>query len=167
MNRLAIPCGIITGTSTLNGYNGPHAWNIICLESRYYHVDVTWDICMKEKGGHLFDYLLLDDCLISRDHRWSDSSIPHCADQSKEFYVKKRLICHNEAEAINILGKQIRSRKKVVGFRCSKASAESILNADSLSKILNAAMQQCGCTYSGVNYGYNVGTGTAYFKINY
>lgn len=167
MNRLDIPCGIITGVSTLNGSDGPHAWNIICLDNRYYHVDVTWDICMKEKESRLFDYLLLDDCLIRRDHRWSDSSIPYCTDPSKEFYVKERLVCRNESEAINLLEKQIRLRKNVVGFRYSEGNAESVLNANLLSKILNTAMQQCDCGFSSVNYGYNAGAGTAYFKIDY
>lgn len=167
INRLDIPCGVITGVSALNGSNGPHAWNIICLGNKYYHVDVTWDICLKKKEGCLFDYFLLDDRLIRRDHRWSDNSIPFCTDSSKEFYTKERLICRNEAEAINVMGKQIQLRKNVVGFRCSASNAESILSADSLSKILNAAMQQCNCSYSSVNYGYNVGAGTAYFKIDY
>lgn len=56
MNRMDIPCGIITGASTLNASNGLHAWNIIFLENRFYHVDVTWDICTKEKCGYLFDF---------------------------------------------------------------------------------------------------------------
>ena len=125
------------------------------------------DICMKGKGGHLFDYLLLDDCLVSRDHRWNDSSIPHCTDPSKEFYAKERLICSNETEAINLLEKQIRIRKKVIGFRYSGDNADSALNADCLSKILNTAMQLSDCAYSSANYGYNIDTGTAYFKIDY
>lgn len=167
MNRLDIPCGIITGVSALNGSNGSHAWNIVCLDNRYYHVDVTWDICMKEKGGHLFDYLFLDDCLVSRDHRWNDSSIPYCTDPSKEFYAKERLICNNRTEAISLLEKQIRLRKKVVGFRYSGDYADTFFHSDLLSKILNTAMRQSKCVYSRVNYGYNSDVGTAYFKIDY
>lgn len=59
LNRLGIPCGIVTGYSSLDGTFGAHAWNIVELDRKYYHLDVTWDICTKEKEIDTFDYFFL------------------------------------------------------------------------------------------------------------
>lgn len=166
MNRLCIPCGIVSGTSTLNNMRGPHAWNIIYHEGNYYHIDVTWDICTKEKG-HFFDYFLLDDKLVRRDHHWDDNSIPRCIDPSKDFYAKKRMICYSASEAIGMLHEQIELKKRAVGFRFLGDHVESIINNKILSRILAEAMRQTCQLCSQVQYGYNAKAGTAYFNIIY
>ena len=49
LNRLGIPCGIVTGYSSLDGTFGAHAWNIVELDRKYYHLDVTWDYLYQGK----------------------------------------------------------------------------------------------------------------------
>lgn len=39
MLELGVDCRIITGI----GNGGPHGWNIVCLEGKYYNLDATWD----------------------------------------------------------------------------------------------------------------------------
>jgi len=166
-NRMRIPCGIVMGVSAMNEANGAHAWNIVSIGNRFYHVDVTWDICTKEKGNNLFDYFLLDDNLIRKNHRWNDRSIPCCADASKDFYAFNGQCCHNRTDIVNVLKNHLKLRKRDIGLRYMGAFTENIINSDSLLEMFGEAVRQAGCFYSEVQYGFNSGTGTAYFNITY
>ena len=160
MNRIGIPCGIVAGESFLNGMNGSHAWNIIEIDNYVYHLDVTWDICTKDKGKPVFDYFLLDDQLVSRDHRWSDFSIPVCLDSSKEFYAYNQLICHNEQEIVELLKRQLLARKHYIGFRYLGADVANILNRESLTRIAQKTISHITGVYGRLSFTCNADTGT-------
>ena len=54
-----------------------HAWNKVCIDGEYYHVDLTWDDPVPNKDGHVeHTYFLLSDDAISSgsDHYGFDSS---------------------------------------------------------------------------------------------
>lgn len=52
------------------GYAGEeHMWNMVKLGGSWYHVDVTWDDPISSSGPTLrYDYFLISDSSISRDH---------------------------------------------------------------------------------------------------
>ncbi|WP_102347190.1 transglutaminase domain-containing protein [Bacillus sp. Marseille-P3661] len=53
-----------------------HAWNMVKLEGRWYHLDATWnDPVPDEKGRVLYHYYLLSDQEISKDHSWTTGGI--------------------------------------------------------------------------------------------
>ena len=69
MNRLGIECGYVYG----NGYNsltsGPHAWNYINIDGKYYMVDVTWDDPVGGDNTYISrDYFGLDYEEMGKDH---------------------------------------------------------------------------------------------------
>lgn len=39
MEQENIPCYIICGDAP----DGPHSWNVVCLDGQWYHLDATWD----------------------------------------------------------------------------------------------------------------------------
>ena len=43
MDTMGIPCFIAKGNVMVNGSSGPHAWNIVQLDGKWYSVDCTWD----------------------------------------------------------------------------------------------------------------------------
>lgn len=44
LDGLGIPCVLISGTATnSNGETESHAWNNVCLDDKWYGVDLTWD----------------------------------------------------------------------------------------------------------------------------
>lgn len=71
INRVGIECGVVSGYGTKESYNSEHMWNIVRLNGKYYHLDVTWDISTKSTGSRFLDYFLIDDALAMRDHIWN------------------------------------------------------------------------------------------------
>lgn len=57
-----------------------HAWNIVKINGRYYHLDTTWDDPVTSSGENLlrYDYFNLSDSQISKDHFWDKEKYPAC-----------------------------------------------------------------------------------------
>ncbi|MDD2956270.1 MAG: transglutaminase domain-containing protein [Oscillospiraceae bacterium] len=64
MTRLGVPCYYCVGDS-----GGSHAWNMIRLDTGYYHIDVSWDDPVGNPSGtRHYQYFNLTDAEISVDH---------------------------------------------------------------------------------------------------
>lgn len=68
LNRLGIPCGVITGTAVNESGSGYHAWNYIQLGDEYYMVDTTWDDPLGYTGPYMHDYFCLTEEQMGKDH---------------------------------------------------------------------------------------------------
>lgn len=53
-----------------------HAWNLVQIDGRFYHLDVTFD-CTLGEGVLRHDYFNLSDSEISGNHSWTDK-LPAC-----------------------------------------------------------------------------------------
>ena len=70
MDALGIPCKTITGTTP----SGGHAWNIVKINKKWYQIDLTWDDPVPdEKGRVVYNYFLITDKQMKKDHRWNSS----------------------------------------------------------------------------------------------
>lgn len=70
-----IPCRIVYGA----GEGGSHAWNIVELYGETYHVDVTWDDPIPDKGlGVKYTYFNVSDEFMQKDHQWDNDDYPSC-----------------------------------------------------------------------------------------
>ena len=85
MERMGIPCLYVSGVSGDTG--GSHAWNILWLEGKWWHVDVTWDDPISGKsvvsGKERTAYFCLEDSVMGADHYWDRYSYPVCSGSSK------------------------------------------------------------------------------------
>lgn len=167
LNRLGIPCGIITGYSGLNGVNSAHAWNIVKLDKKYYHLDVTWDICTKEKGSDIFDYFFLDDRLARKDHQWSDASIPVALDGTKEFYMQNECCCVNEQECVSVMAAGLRRKKTNISFRFIGNDSQAIISVQNIKRLFELAANRGHFVYRSVSFSVNSMCGTVYFSLTY
>ena len=167
LNRLGIPCGIVTGYSSLDGTFGAHAWNIVELDRKYYHLDVTWDICTKEKEIDTFDYFFLDDSLVRKDHQWNDPSIPVASDSTKEFYKKNKCCCINEQECISVITVGLRQRKTNISFRFIGNDSQVIINMQNIKRLFELAVNRGHFVYRSVLLSVNSMGGTAHFSLTY
>lgn len=77
MQQLNIPCYFCTGYA--NG--GYHAWNIVCIDGKYYNVDLSWDDSLGDISNTFsYAYFNLTDKAISVDHTRRELSLnlPEC-----------------------------------------------------------------------------------------
>lgn len=68
-----------------------HAWNVIKIEGKYYHLDVTFDNSLGRYGQARYDYVNLSDSQIFRDHQPLIWSMPTCEDGEHTYYREKKL----------------------------------------------------------------------------
>ena len=57
---------------------GGHAWNIVNVDGKLYHIDTTWDDPISYDGRDIlrYDYFLIDDDTMSKNNRWDRSAYP-------------------------------------------------------------------------------------------
>lgn len=70
--RMLTDAGIDTRIIEGRAGHGEHAWNLVQLNGHWYHLDVTWDDPIPDRGdivGH--SYFLLSDAGIRKDHSWT------------------------------------------------------------------------------------------------
>lgn len=91
-DELDVPCMIpISDRDRLNGEKYLHAWNIVQLGGKYYHLDATFDNTLAKKCGfNRYDYYLLNDEKIFRDHRALLYPAPECSDGKRFGYLEQK-----------------------------------------------------------------------------
>ncbi|TPV45918.1 S-layer homology domain-containing protein [Bacillus dicomae] len=63
----------VTGT----GDGQPHAWNLVKIENKWYHLDTTFDDPVPDEQGRvMYSYFNLSDEQIARNHVWNRSDYP-------------------------------------------------------------------------------------------
>ena len=83
-----IPCIVINGTADNDDIviGGNHSWNVVQIDNRYYHVDITWDSGTKK--GDMINHKLfnVNDYDIRKDHKWNNEIIPICNSDKHNYY---------------------------------------------------------------------------------
>lgn len=91
MELLNIESRIVVGTELLS--NIGHAWNMVCLNDKWYHIDVTWDDPVPDQGESIrYKYFLIRDVDIDDDHQWNKSDYPKCDSSDYLYYIYKDYI---------------------------------------------------------------------------
>lgn len=77
-NEVGLNSQIVTGKSYNSNGWGLHAWNLVEIDGRQYHVDTTWDDPVTSIGEDMirYKYFLIDDREMSKDHSWDESRYP-------------------------------------------------------------------------------------------
>ena len=68
-----------------------HAWNIVRIGGRYYHMDATFDNSLGHEEAVRYDYFNLEDKQFFRDHEPVIYKAPVCDDGSRFYYKEKKL----------------------------------------------------------------------------
>ena len=68
-----------------------HAWNIVRIDGKYYHLDATFDNSLGKDSDIRYDYFNLDDSRIFRDHEPVIWKVPVCSDGDNFYYKEKKI----------------------------------------------------------------------------
>ena len=83
MDVLGIKCYVVSGEAATASGLGGHAWNIVKVDGVYRHIDTTWDDPIYMNNGNRveilrYDYFLLSDNQMNKDHNWQTKDYPGC-----------------------------------------------------------------------------------------
>lgn len=81
----------ITSRVVTGAADGPHAWNLVKLDDKWYHVDATWNDPVIANGSRevvSHAYFCLSDAEMARTHSWNRDLYPASASQSAYYYRK-------------------------------------------------------------------------------
>ncbi|MGN0335768.1 MAG: transglutaminase domain-containing protein [Lachnospiraceae bacterium] len=91
-DALGIWCIVaLSGNNPEKGIKYRHAWNVIRLNGRYYHLDATFDNTLGTPELIRYDYVNLSDRQIFRDHEPVIWKVPVCEDGDHFYYREKKL----------------------------------------------------------------------------
>ena len=92
-----------------------HAWNIIRMDGKYYHLDATFDNTLSKNGVLRYDYVNLSDKQIFRDHEPVIWKVPACADND-HFYYKEKKISWTTLDEVRNRSRQAAKKGRVLLF---------------------------------------------------
>jgi hypothetical protein len=93
-----ISCIVLYGTATNSDGTGNHAWNIVKLDGKCYHIDVTWDGCTKTETTVSHNCFNLTDDDIGQDHIWDRELLPNCTSTEDNYFVRRRVFFTSSEE---------------------------------------------------------------------
>lgn len=128
LDRCGIECLIVTGDSKIPGRDVSvgHAWNIVKINNKFYHLDVTWDAPVGKLPDELFHhYFNLTDTDIAIDHTW-DGDVPPCNASDHNYFMRQGLHITDDATLKERLRNAIHGKKPVLSFRYTGSHASAM-----------------------------------------
>lgn len=154
--KMGYSATVVHGKATFrtSGFSG-HAWNLICIGAKCYHLDATWDINHRcEHGEYSFDYFCVDDDDINTNHDWDINTTPACSSQDLSFYIRNRCYANNLTQLEEIFRRFAASKQSVVRAKISQSIAIPEPASEYLSKKLTEAAGSVG-RYGAYKYHFN------------
>lgn len=102
--------GITNSSSSL------HAWNMVNINSVFYHLDITFDLTIQAFDIVRYDYYNLSDAEICADHIIHSSSIPKCT-QRNSYYLAHGMFMMTQKDFSEYLQKCIKSKQRDIVFQ--------------------------------------------------
>ncbi|MBR5515065.1 MAG: hypothetical protein IKU52_02540 [Clostridia bacterium] len=110
-NAAHIDTMVVFGTAN----ESEHMWNMVNIDSDYYHLDLTWNDSDKVEndGVHFHGYFNLSDTEISLDHKINDpESILPKARKSNNYYKQTLCYAENSSQLDEIIYNSLRNALK-------------------------------------------------------
>ncbi len=115
-DRLGIWCVVaLSENNPEKGIKYRHAWNVIRIDGKYYHLDATFDNTLSRSSTLRYDYVNLSDKQIFRDHEPVIWKMPPC-DDNDHFYYKEKKISWTTLDEVKNRSRQAAKKGKVLLF---------------------------------------------------
>jgi transglutaminase/protease-like cytokinesis protein 3 len=149
-DRVGIPCELVIGSTDVD-----HMWNVVEIEGKWYHIDLTWDDPRNKDGDYIgYTYFNLSQEEILKDHTIDDTyTVPLAYSMDMNYYNYYGLTVSSIDELENVLSEQIYDSvlngRKYVYFRAdSQAVYDEIIyslgNDYELYKSMKSASSSAG-----------------------
>lgn len=113
-DALNLPCiVVISENNPEKKIKYRHAWNIVKIQGKWYHLDATFDNTLGQ-GETRYDYFNLDDKSIFRDHEPIIYSVPACVEGDHFYYREKKLSFTKQEEVAKRCGQALKKGKVLV-----------------------------------------------------
>lgn len=115
-------------TKTNDNTDEGHAWNIIKVNSGYYHVDTTWDDPCDSEAENKYAYFNITDKEIAETHTVDSRFEDTCTEDNENYYVKNNIIfdTYDNSAKNNLtseLAKQITLGNETFSFKLKNRKA--------------------------------------------
>lgn len=138
-----LPCIIaISDRDRANGEKYLHAWNIITLNGKRYHLDATFDNTLSKNGAKRYDYFNLDDKRIFRDHRALLFPVPACTDADGFYYRTEKLSFTKPEDVEKRIDQACRKKKETYVFHWRGGYLTREVLSDLCQRIEHAAAKR-------------------------
>ncbi len=152
MQKLGIPCYLVHGKS--GGVD--HIWNLVSVDGKYYHIDLTLDDPVIKSGTSItsYTYFLLNDEQIKKNHSISNEyniPLPASQNEAMNYYVKENryIASYNTDNITSIIVSDINSGRKFSEMRfSSKADLDKAKQKLALTDLKRAVSNKTGKTVS-------------------
>lgn len=137
LDKCDIECLIVTGDSKIpyKDLSVGHAWNIVKINNKFYHLDVTWDAPIGKLPDELFHhYFNITDTEISIDHKW-DLNVPQCNSNEHNYFIYYGLNVTDESALNEKLKNTIHNKQRILSFRYT-GSNSSNMNSEKLNTMI-------------------------------
>lgn len=115
----------------------PHAWNLINIGGKFFHVDLTQDIVTYQNDRICtYDGLNMLDAEVATRYRWNKGKFPKCIGSPLGFCEYEKLIVHDEMDLHRALKKQINQGKSILYFRIMRGSILSCKTQNEIADIV-------------------------------
>lgn len=146
---------VISEANPDQGIKYRHAWNVIKIDGKNFHLDATFDNNLSSKELIRYDYFNLDDKKCFRDHEPVIYGAPPCSDSDHFYYKEKKLSFTKKEQVASRALQSIRKRTPLVfHWRGGHLSHEVL--AELINVLEQAASQKGKHAKAGLNRTQNV-----------
>lgn len=129
MRRAGIPCIRVVGT----GREERHSWNMVWVDGKSYHLDVTWE--QRVLGRVAYHYFNLSDGEIRADHCPDGKyALPPCTDEDGGYFAVTHNICDTALDGVRRVSGLLREGARDVWIKLRQGDVE-----DCVQKALQCA----------------------------
>lgn len=112
LNLCNINSKIVYGSSDTTN----HAWNLVEIDNKWYHLDVTFDDPLSFNNDQRietlsYNYFNITDEMIKQDHKWDRKKYPQASSMEQNYFYKLNLIANSYNEFKNIVLSEIQKGK--------------------------------------------------------
>lgn len=134
LNAVDVKCILATGDADGNGQSGPHAWNVVNVDGKPYHLDVTWDIGAldSEKKRMAYDYFNITDTQILKTHK-IESKLPVCNALDDNYFKRNKIFFRTKEQLLSYISSAASKGQSDYYFQLSEnldlqAAVKEVLN---------------------------------------